>query len=73
MEKLRVAYYSDTANDDAIINSNIGLLSDSVLRDAVLKTVILQAISNNRDTNKHNHRNTFLFRLFEIKKSPILI
>lgn len=68
-----MAYYSDTANEDAIINSNIGLLSDSVLRDAVLKTVILQAISNNRDTNKLNHRNTFLFRLFQIEKSPIRI
>lgn len=65
MEKLRLAYFPDTTNVDAIINGNIGLLSESALRDAVLKSIVLQAQSNNRDTNKQNHRNTFLFRLFE--------
>lgn len=57
-----MAYFPNTENVDAIINSNIGLLSDSALRDAVLKSIVLQAISNNRDTNEHNRRNTFLFR-----------
>lgn len=63
VEKLRVAYYPNTENVDAIISGNIGLLSDAALRDPIMKSVVFQAISNNRGTNEHNHRNTFLFRL----------
>lgn len=66
-----MAYFPNTTSVDAIINGNIGLLSDSALRDAVLKSILLQAHSNNRGTNKHNHRNTYLFRLFKSINSKL--
>lgn len=62
MEKLRLAYYTNTTNASAIKDANIALMSDSLLCDSVLKSTLLQATSKNNDKNKHKHRNTFLFR-----------
>lgn len=63
MEKLRRQYFPNLIDVDAIISGNIALLTDLAMGDPVLKSIALQANLNNRDTNKHNHRNTFLFRL----------
>lgn len=62
VEKLREAYFKNTADVDAIRNKNIALISDLHLIDSVLKSVILQTNANNNGKNKSQHKNTFLYK-----------
>lgn len=67
MEKLRKDYFPNITNVGEIINGNIGLLSDSFLDYAVLKSTALQANLNNRDKDKNIGR-AFLFRSLKLTK-----
>lgn len=63
VNKLRTAYFPDTANITSIRQGNIDLMSDLTFSDSTLKSTVLQTIVNNNGTNKMRHRNTYLFRL----------
>lgn len=63
MEKLRLAYFPDTTDTDAIRNGNIALMSDSSFGDSILKATALQANANSRTADENEPKNTFLYRL----------
>lgn len=62
MKKLKLAYFANSTSVGAIIDANTALMPDVVSWDATLKSIVLQANSNECNANKHNQRNTFLFR-----------
>lgn len=64
VEKLRLAYFPDTANIDAIKYGNIALMSDFEFSDGILKAAALQADANSKNVDKNKGpKNTFLYRL----------
>ena len=62
MEKLRLAYFSNTTTIDAIRRANIALMSDLMFSDGILKAAVLQANANNKNVDKNGAKNTFLYR-----------
>lgn len=64
VEKLRLAYFTDTNSIDAIRRGNVALMSDLEFSDGILKATVLQAKANanNKNTNEGDSKNTFLYR-----------
>lgn len=62
LKKLRAAYFTNTTNLDAIRRANSAFLSDLWVTDSVMKAAVLQAEANTRNSDKSQHKNTFLFR-----------
>lgn len=62
MEKLKKEYFENVTTVDKIMRQNVAYLSDVILLDKVLQTVVHQASANNNGTNKSQHKNTFLIR-----------
>lgn len=62
MTKLKKAYFTNASNIEAIKEGNIAYVSDLQVCDDVLNTVIHQARANTKNTDKNQHRNTFLMR-----------
>lgn len=65
MNILKESYIPNFTNAtplDAIIRQNIAYLSDVIVRDDVLKSVIDQVNANNKSPDKSQRKNTFLFR-----------
>lgn len=61
--KLNHAYFANASNIDSIKRANIALMSELNIADSVLKTVILQTMSNCREYTDNQRKNTFFFRL----------
>lgn len=74
VEKLRIAYFSNKTDIDAIKRANIALLSDANFGDSVIKAVVLQTIANNNNKNSaqnQSQKNTFLFRFLYHMESQL--
>lgn len=62
MDILKEAYSTNTTTFDEIVSQNIDYISDVVIRDHVLKAVAHQANANNKNADRRQRKNTFLFR-----------
>lgn len=62
MDILNQSYFTNVTSNDAIVRQNIAYLSDVIIRDNVLKSVVYQTIANNKGADKSQRKNTFLFR-----------
>lgn len=62
MDLLKEAYVTNTTILDEIVRQNIAYLSDVIVREDVLKSVVNQVNANNKNADKRQRKNTFLFR-----------
>lgn len=62
MDMLNKSYFTNVTSNDAIVSQNIAYLSDVIIRDDVLKSVVYQTNANNKNADKSLRKNTFLFR-----------
>lgn len=61
MDLLKEAYVTNTTILDEIVRQNIAYLSDVIVREDVLKSVVNQVNANNKNADKRQRKNTFDF------------
>lgn len=63
MAILKKAYYPTNSSDiDEVKRVNIAYMSDVMVSDDILRSVVRQANANTKSSDKSRHKNTYLVR-----------